>query len=103
MVDITEEIDERRSSLRVDMEAERITLAWIDENNQEQVDDGICIDLSRRGALVEYKQGFKVGELLAITFNPDNDKKHTVKGQVCRSTSGQPKSYHIAVQLISTE
>ncbi len=101
MVDITEDIDDRRSSLRVDMEAERISLVWQDENGQEQLDDGICIDLSRRGVLVEYEHRFNVGELLTITFNPDNDKRHTVKGQVCRSTICNPKSFHIAIQLIS--
>ena len=95
-----EDLDERRTSLRVDLEAERIILAWQGENGEEQTDDGVCIDLSRHGMLIEYKNGFKVGDLLAITFNPDNDKKHMVKGQVCRTTKCKPKSFHIAIQLI---
>lgn len=95
-----EDLDERRTSLRVDLEAERIILAWQGENGEEQTDDGVCIDLSRHGMLIEYKNGFKVGDLLAITFNPDNDKKHVVKGQVCRTTNCKPKSFHIAIQLI---
>ncbi|QFU23358.1 PilZ domain-containing protein [Shewanella eurypsychrophilus] len=100
MADITEDLDDRRTSLRVDMEAERIGLAWHDVNGQQQLADGICIDLSRRGVLIEYKSGFKVGELLEVTFNPDNDKKHTVKGQVCRTISCSPQGFHIAIQLL---
>ena len=100
MQDNTEDLDERRTSFRVDLEAERILLTWQDENGQEQADDGICIDLARHGVLIEYKNSFKIGDLLAITFNPDNDKKHMVKGQVCRTTSCNPKSFHIAIQLI---
>ncbi|AQS38726.1 PilZ domain-containing protein [Shewanella psychrophila] len=100
MQDNTEDLDERRTSFRVDLEAERILLAWQDENGQEQTDDGICIDLARHGVLIEYKMNFKVGELLAITFNPDNDKRHMVKGQVCRTITCNPKSFHIAIQLI---
>ncbi|SQH77374.1 conserved protein of unknown function [Shewanella benthica] len=99
MPDNIEDLDERRTSLRIDLEAERIILAW-HENGEEQTDDGICIDLARHGMLIEYKNSFKVGELLAITFNPDNDKKHMVKGQVCRTTYCKPKSFHIAIQLI---
>ncbi|BAJ01556.1 PilZ domain-containing protein [Shewanella violacea] len=100
MPDNTEELDERRTSLRVDLEAERILLSWQDDQGLNQTDDGICIDLARRGVLIEYKNNFKVGALLTITFNPDNDKKHTVKGQVCRTSSCNPKSFHIAMQLI---
>lgn len=100
MAKITEDIDERRTSLRVDMEAERILLSWLDENSTEQTDDGVCIDLARRGVLIEYKKSFNVGELISITFNPNNENKHTVQGQVCRTTSGKPHCFHIAIQLI---
>ncbi|EDQ01471.1 PilZ domain-containing protein [Shewanella benthica] len=100
MPDNIEDLGERRTSPRIDLEAERIILAWQGENGEEQTDDGICIDLARHGMLIEYKNSFKVGELLAITFNPDNDKKHMVKGQVCRTTHCKPKSFHIAIQLI---
>jgi len=103
MTDDVEDIDERRTSLRIDMEAERIVLSWHDEEGVLNTDEGICIDLARHGVLIDYKQGFELGELLNITFNPDNDKAHTVKGQVCRATPCHPNSFHIAVQLITTK
>ncbi|WP_299789777.1 PilZ domain-containing protein [uncultured Shewanella sp.] len=103
MSDNVEDLDERRTSLRLDMEAERIVLTWHDKKGILNTDEGICIDLARRGALIDYKEGFELGELLNITFNPDNDKAHTVKGQVCRTTQCNPNSFHIALQLITTD
>lgn len=96
----TDEQNERRGSLRVDLEAERILLSWLDKEGVKQTDQGICIDLSRRGALIEYKEVFKLGDLLEITFNPHNDNAVTVKGQVCRVTKCNANSHHIALQLL---
>ncbi|QYK02845.1 PilZ domain-containing protein [Shewanella psychrotolerans] len=95
-----EEVDERRKSLRVDMEAERILVSWIDANGKNQTDEGICIDLARRGVLIEYKNPFAIGELLEITFNPDTDKQNSIKAQVCRCNECKQQSFHIAAQII---
>ncbi|GIU28716.1 pilus assembly protein PilZ [Shewanella colwelliana] len=95
-----EEFDERRKSLRVDMEAERVLVSWTDSNGEPLTDDGICIDLARRGVLIEYKQAFNVGDLVAITFNPDSDKQNQIRGQVCRCNQCHDQSYHIALQII---
>lgn len=103
MSDNVEDLDERRTSLRLDMEAERIVLSWNDKEGVLNTDEGICIDLARHGVLIDYKHGFDLGDLLNITFNPDNDKAHTVKGQVCRTTECNPNSFHIALQLIATD
>ncbi|GGZ45720.1 MULTISPECIES: PilZ domain-containing protein [Shewanella] len=91
---------ERRRSLRVDLEAERIRLHWINKAGDELNDDGICIDLSRRGILFEYHQPFTLGELLSVTFHAGTDSQNTIKGQVCRCSEINPKRFHIAMQLI---
>ncbi|WP_407829179.1 PilZ domain-containing protein [Shewanella algae] len=91
---------ERRRSLRVDLEAERIRLHWLDKAGNEHNDDGVCIDLSRRGILFEYSQPFVLGELVSVTFHAGTDAQNTVKGQVCRCSESHPKSFHIAMQLI---
>ncbi|WP_394200989.1 PilZ domain-containing protein [Shewanella waksmanii] len=100
MVDSQTEQEERRQSLRVDMEAERIILNWNDAQGSNHTDEGICIDLARRGALIEYKQAFELGQLLVITFNEGTDKQNSIKGQVCRCIKCHELAYHIAIQLI---
>ncbi|MEO3684307.1 PilZ domain-containing protein [Shewanella vesiculosa] len=92
--------EEKRSSLRVDMEAERIRLDWINSQGESCTDHAICIDLARKGVLIDFKAAFKVGDLIALTFNEKTDKQNTIKGQVCRSSECSANSYHIALQLI---
>ncbi|MCL1089502.1 PilZ domain-containing protein [Shewanella profunda] len=92
--------EEKRASLRVDMEAERVILNWIDPEGVNHCDDGICIDLARKGILFDYKNPFALGELVEVTFNPNTSKQNMVKGQVCRCSQCHEKSYHIAMQLL---
>jgi hypothetical protein len=92
--------DEKRTSLRVDMEAERIKLHWINKAGESNEDDGVCIDLARKGVLFDYRQAFELGQLIALTFNPGTDKQNTIKGQVCRCNQSSAYSYHIALQLL---
>lgn len=92
--------DEKRASLRVDMEAERITLHWINKSGESHEDNGVCIDLARKGVLFDYRQAFELGQLIALTFNSGTDKQNTIKGQVCRCSQSSPHSYHIALQLL---
>jgi len=112
--------EEKRSSLRVDMEAERIRLDWINSQGEsctdhaicidlarkgvlidfKAADHAICIDLARKGVLIDFKAAFKIGDLIALTFNEKTDKQNTIKGQVCRSSECSVNSYHIALQLI---
>ncbi|MCL1144013.1 PilZ domain-containing protein [Shewanella gaetbuli] len=92
--------EEKRSSLRVDMEAERVKLHWIAKSGESFEDDGVCIDLARKGVLIDYRQPFELGDLVAITFNSGTDKQNTIKGQVCRCIENSPQSFHIALQLI---
>ncbi|WP_144209135.1 PilZ domain-containing protein [Shewanella donghaensis] len=92
--------EEKRTSLRVDMEAERILLHWIDADGEPHEDDGVCIDLARKGVLIDYKRAFALGDLIAITFNHNTEQQNTIKGQVCRCNESNPQSYHIAMQLL---
>ncbi|MEJ6518983.1 pilus assembly protein PilZ [Shewanella sp. BC20] len=92
--------DEKRGSLRVDMEAERVLLHWTDNDGIEHTDQGVCIDLARRGILFDYKKPFILGDLVTVTFNPDTDHENSVKGQVCRCSKRHDQSYHVAMQLL---
>lgn len=100
MGDHTTGFEEKRTSLRVDMEAERVVLNWIDTQGMKQTDEGVCIDLARRGILFDYKNPFALGELIEVTFNPNSSQQNTVKGQVCRCAKCHDQSYHIAMQLL---
>ena len=92
--------EEKRTSLRVDMEAERIVLNWVDAQGEPQTDEGVCIDLARRGLLFDYKKSFALGELVEVTFNANTRQQNTIKGQVCRCSKCHEQSYHIAIQLL---
>ncbi|MCG9713635.1 PilZ domain-containing protein [Shewanella insulae] len=95
-----EDFEERRQSLRIDMEAERILISWTDGLGVVHTDDGICMDLARRGVLIEYKKPFALGELLTVTFNPNTETQNSVKAQVCRCTECTPQRFHVAMQII---
>lgn len=92
--------EEKRASLRVDMEAEQVLLNWIDQDGVSHCDDGVCIDLARKGIMFDYKHPFALGELVEVTFNPHTPEENSVKGQVCRCAQCHEKSYHIAMQLL---
>ncbi|MCL1075192.1 PilZ domain-containing protein [Shewanella dokdonensis] len=96
--DNVESFKERRASLRVDLEAEEIRINWQDKEEKPHSDTAICIDLSRKGLLLEYRQPFITGTLLEVTFNSGSDAQNIVKGQVCRCTESQT-GYRIALQL----
>ncbi|QYJ77658.1 PilZ domain-containing protein [Shewanella acanthi] len=100
MGDQPTEFEEKRGSLRVDLEAERVLLHWNDQTGVNHTEEGICIDLSRKGVLFEYKKPFALGELVSVTFNPNTETENTVKGQVCRCSKRHDLSYHIAMQLL---
>ena len=99
-MDQNEDFEERRKSLRVDMEAERVLISWTDGQGVAHTDDGICIDLARRGVLIEYKKPFTLGELIEITFNPKTDKQNSIKAQVCRCSECGPLRYQVAMQIV---
>ncbi|MGL5360616.1 MAG: PilZ domain-containing protein [Shewanella sp.] len=96
----TKGFQERRCSLRVDMEAERVLLSWMDAAGTLHTDEGVCIDLARRGVLCDYRKPFAIGELVEVTFHPNTPKQNTLKGQVCRCSQSHEQSYHIAMQLL---
>jgi len=97
--DNVESFKERRTSLRVDLEAEEVRIGWQDNDEKLCTDSAICVDLSRKGLLFEYRLPFKVGALIEVTFNSGGDAQNTVKGQVCRCTKSET-SYRIALQLL---
>lgn len=99
-MNLQQELDERRQSLRVDMESERIKIAWTDASGETKYDDALCADLSRRGILIEYHLPFTLGELLDITFNHNTDKQNTIKAQVCRCQQQNSENYRTALQII---
>ncbi|MGL5046411.1 MAG: PilZ domain-containing protein [Shewanella sp.] len=100
MGDHTNGFEEKRTSLRLDMEAERVILNWVDIQGIKQTDEGVCIDLARLGLLFDYKRPFELGELIEVTFNPNSTQQNTVKGQVCRCAKCHDQSYHIGIQLL---
>lgn len=91
---------EKRTSLRINMEEERVQLHWLDHHGAPHTDNAICIDLARRGILFDYPAPFALGELLEVTFNPQTRSENTVKGQVCRCAKRHDNSYHVAIKLL---
>ncbi|ABE54737.1 conserved hypothetical protein [Shewanella denitrificans OS217] len=94
------EMAEKRDSIRLDLEAERVLIHWKDSTGAEQQDYAICMDLARNGLLFDYSLPFDIGELIAVTFNPNTDKQHQVFGQVCRCNTRSADSFYVALQLL---
>ncbi|MCL1139854.1 PilZ domain-containing protein [Shewanella pneumatophori] len=93
--------EDRRKSARIDMGSEKVIIRI-----QSEVDvitkpaTALCIDLSRKGALLQCTQSMPLGTLIAVTFNPGTDSENIVKGQVCRSKQLADSSFQVALQLI---
>ncbi|MGX9461586.1 PilZ domain-containing protein [Shewanella sp. A14] len=100
MVQEPKKFEEKRGSFRVDMEAEQIRLDWINAQGLSCKEHATCIDLASKGVLFNFKAPFKMGDLIALTFNENTDKQNIIKGQVCRCTEDSPNNYLIALQLI---
>jgi hypothetical protein len=94
------EMAEKRDSIRLDLEAERVLIHWKDSTDAEQQDYAVCMDLARNGLLFDYSLPFDIGELIAVTFNPNTDKQHQVFGQVCRCNTRSADSFYVALQLL---
>ncbi|GIU15499.1 MULTISPECIES: PilZ domain-containing protein [unclassified Shewanella] len=93
--------EERRNSARVDMEGETVIITLqSDVDTITKPAKAICVDLSRRGALLQCTQLMPLGTLMTITFNINQDNENTVKGQVCRCARLNESSFHVALQLI---
>ncbi|MCL1146734.1 PilZ domain-containing protein [Shewanella sp. 10N.261.52.F9] len=93
--------EERRRSIRVDMESETVNIAIqsdVDVITKPAI--ARCIDLSRKGALLHCQQAMPLGTLIAITFNAGKENQNSVKGQVCRCITLDDQSFHVALQLI---
>jgi hypothetical protein len=95
-----QENEEKRNSIRLDLEAERVLINWRDSEGVDQEDYAICMDLARNGLLFDYTIPFDIGELITVTFNPNSDKKNSVIGQVCRCNTRSAVSFYIALQLM---
>lgn len=91
---------EKRNSIRLDLEAERVLIHWQDSDGVAQEDYAICMDLARHGLLFDYTLPFDMGELISVTFNPHTDKQHKVQGQVCRCNTRSAISFLVALQLL---
>ena len=93
--------EDRRQSTRVDMESEKVLISIQSELDViTKPSYALCIDLSRKGALLQCNQSMPLGTLIAVTFNPDMDNENQVKGQVCRCTQIADASFQVALQLI---
>ncbi|MBB1269918.1 PilZ domain-containing protein [Shewanella sp. SR44-3] len=92
---------EKRDSIRLDLEAERVLIDWKNSDGTEQQDYAVCMDLARNGLLFDYSYPFDIGALIAVTFNPNTDKQHQVFGQVCRCNTRSAESFYVALQLLN--
>ncbi|MCE9678703.1 PilZ domain-containing protein [Shewanella sp. AS1] len=95
-----EELDERRQSQRIDLEADHIHISWTDDEGESHLDNATCLDLSRRGVLIAYPRAFNQGEILLITFNPETSNQNGVTARVCRCTKTNTE-FHIAMEIIA--
>ncbi|MGI2259997.1 PilZ domain-containing protein [Shewanella sp. GXUN23E] len=92
--------EERRQSRRIDMEQAEIRLNWQDKLEQRRCAAGICLDLSRTGALIESPAEVGVGYRIELTLNPGSGDENRISAEVIRVEPADNGQFKLALELI---
>jgi hypothetical protein len=90
---------ERRSSLRLDMEKELITLTWLDQGN-EISRKAICLDVSSGGLKVSIDRHIATDHVVDITFKSKNGQSNSIKAKVLRCIEQAHGWYDIGFMFV---
>lgn len=61
---------DRRSSMRLDMEKELISIVWQDQQGQPQSRDVMCVDVSNGGLKFSLEQSIAIDTPVQVFFKP---------------------------------
>jgi len=91
---------ERRSSLRVDMEKQLVSISWIEETGTTITRDVMCIDVSNGGLQIELERSIPIDTLVVVLFSPNRTSCRSYETRVLRTLQQEHGWFNIGLQFI---
>ncbi len=95
-----EQPPERRSSNRLDMEKELISINWLDQQDKLHQRDVMCLDVSQGGLKISLERDLPLDTQVNIQFKARSSTTKVFKAVVLRSQLLAHGWYDIGLQLI---
>lgn len=100
MPELTQLVNEKRRSIRIDMESESLILHWSNLDNQPQKMQVQCIDISRFGMLLlASTSSLETQQQVRIQTAPLSHPNQFITANVRRIEQKSAQQYHIAVEI----
>ena len=99
MTSDAEQHEERRQSMRLDMEKELIDIQWQDEAGNLMRKKIACLDFSKGGVRLDCDQAIPLHTKAEIIFKAAESKSQTLKGQIIRCLKQENGWFEIALRL----
>ncbi|MDP2560581.1 PilZ domain-containing protein [Psychrobium sp. 1_MG-2023] len=91
---------ERRQSLRLDMESELVAIYWRDSQGEQHSQSVVCIDVSSGGIAVSIDVEFQLDDEVEVQFNPHDSKSPKRSAIILRCHKLRDGSYHVGMSFI---
>jgi hypothetical protein len=91
--------EERRSSARLDMEKQMVSIKWTDANKQSQKRLVTCMDVSRGGLKLELEVAIPVDSLVEVQLTPENLSPQTFQAKVIRCAQLEHGWFNIGLKF----
>lgn len=93
------DFSERRSSLRLDMEQQLVTIRWQNTDSETIERDVVCKDVSNGGLKLELGIPIDVNSQVTIFFTPANISTQTFNAKVIRCAQCEHGWYELGLQF----
>lgn len=90
---------ERRSSVRLDMEKQVVSITWNDNENQSHTQKVTCLDVSRGGLKLEMAHAIEVNSIVEVQFTADDISNKSFAAKVIRCVQLEHGWYNIGLQF----
>jgi len=91
---------ERRSSMRLDMEKQIISISWIENFGNIVTKDVMCIDVSNGGLQIELDHPLDIDITVVVIFTPNESQYRSYETRVLRSVQQEHGWFNIGLQFL---
>jgi len=92
-----ENVEDRRDSLRLDMEKQLITVSWQGENERQYIRDVMCLDISKGGIKFSIERDIEIDTQVKVQFKPHQIDSKIYLARVLRSVKQDHGWYDIGL------
>ena len=92
-----ENVEDRRSSLRLDMEKQLITVSWQGDNDRQYIRDVMCLDISKGGIKFSIERDIEVDTKVKVQFKSNLIESKIFVARVLRSIKQDHGWYDIGL------